>query len=122
VGFSRRRYGWVVGLAVALLAGRPALSATATIAPSKDNTLYESPIGQWSNGRGQNFFCGTTAQRMKRRGVITFEVAAHVPAGSTIQSANLTLHMSRTMGDAITVSLYRSLTGWGEGDSVAPRQ
>jgi len=111
-----------VGLAVALLAGRTALAATATIAPSKDNTLYESPIGEWSNGRGQNFFCGTTAQGVnaKRRGVIAFDVAANVPAGSTIQSANLTLHMSRTMGDAITVSLYRSLTGWGEGDSVAP--
>ncbi len=120
MGFSYRRYGYVAGLAVALLANRTALSATATLVPSKDNTLYESDAGSFSNGRGQNFFVGLNDHGLKRRGVISFDLTATVPSGSTIQSANLRLHMSRTTGPALTISLHRCLAGWGEGDSVPP--
>jgi len=50
--------------------------------------------------------------------LIAFDVAGNVPAGSTIQSAVLTLNMSKTAGAGIDVDLSAALQDWGEGTSV----
>jgi hypothetical protein len=92
-----------------------------TLAPSKDNTLYESSTGALSNGSGAHFFAGVTAFLELRRGLMAFDVSA-IPSGSTIDSVELTLHMSMTIAEPVPVTLHRTLADWGEGGSVAPGQ
>jgi hypothetical protein len=95
---------------------------TITFAPAKDNTLYEDPQGTRSNGAGASMFAGTTSFRggyKFRRALIAFDFADSIPAGATIRSVRLVLHMSRTVAPADTVSLHRVLASWGEGTSVA---
>jgi hypothetical protein len=103
-----------------------ASSATAAIIninPNKDNTLYEyDPAdGDRSNGAGFHFFAGETAMGELRRGVLAFDIAGHIPAGSTILAVTLSMNMSRTALDtARTVELHKLLADWGEGTSHAP--
>jgi uncharacterized repeat protein (TIGR01451 family) len=97
-----------------------ALPASLTLTPVADNTLYQDPAGQLSNGAGQHFYVGDTNQTTNdiRRGAIKFDLTA-IPAGSTIQSATLTLHMSMSRAGPETVALHRALQNWGEGTSNA---
>jgi photosystem II stability/assembly factor-like uncharacterized protein len=98
--------------------GGPGIS----INPSKDNTLYEyvPAVGDRSNGVGDYFFAGTTAAGLIRRGVLAFDIAGSIPPGSTITSASLSMHMSRTpVETARTVELHKLLADWGEGTSDA---
>src|SRR6184192_1751763 len=111
-------------IATALSGIGPGL-ASATIInihPIKDNTLYEfDPAeGDRSNALGNHFFAGETAMGQLRRGVLAFDIAGSVPAGSTITGVTLTLNMSRTpSGTSRTVELHRLLADWGEGTSQA---
>ena len=108
-----------------MLGGIPGLASAqlANINPIKDNTLYQyDPAeGDLSNALGQHFFAGETGMGELRRGVLAFDVAGSVPAGSTILGVTLSLNMSRT-GSATPriVELHRVLADWGEGTSVAP--
>ncbi len=96
-----------------------------TLAAVKDNTLYQNSTGQLSNGAGLHFFAGKTtttipADQRVRRGLIAFDVSS-IPAGSTITSVSLTLHMSRTTSGAQNIQMRRVLADWGEGSSGAGR-
>ena len=87
-----------------------------------DNTLYETVDGGLSNGAGQWFFAGrtgVTASTRIHRGLIQFDVAGTVPAGSTITNVTLTLNMDRTSSDSNDVRLHRVTSPWGEGTSDA---
>src|SRR5437763_2163517 len=112
-------------IATALSGIGPCL-ASATIInihPIKDNTLYEfDPAeGDRSNALGNHFFAGETAMGELRRGVLAFDIAGNIPAGSTILGVTLSLNMSRTGSDTPrTVDLHKVLADWGEGTSVAP--
>ncbi len=88
--------------------------------PIKDNTLYQDDSGSTSNGQGQHFFSGRTAAGLILRGVVAFDVAGNIPAGSTIEGVTLTLHVSRAMGPEVEVDLHAALADWGEGASIAP--
>jgi hypothetical protein len=97
--------------------------AIVSITPSKDNTLYQyDPVdGDTSNALGLHFFAGENAMGELRRGVLAFDIAGHIPAGSTILSVTLSMNMSRTALDtARTVELHKLLADWGEGTSIAP--
>ena len=114
-------------LAVALGGIAPSLASAQSINinPNKDNTLYEyvPADGDLSNALGDHFFTGETAMGELRRGVLAFDIAGNVPAGSTITSVALTLNMSRTpSGTSRTVELHRLLADWGEGTSQASGQ
>ncbi len=115
--------GWKLGTAVAFLVltggGTRAGAETLQLHPSKDNTLYQDPAGGLSNGQGENFFAGRTSAGLIRRGLIAFDVACSVPAGSTIQRVMLTVHMSRGLGPEVEIDLVPVLQDWGEGASVA---
>jgi hypothetical protein len=93
-----------------------------SINPSKDNTLYEydAAEGDHSNGAGFHFFAGENAMGELRRGVLAFDVAGTIPAGSTITAASLTMNMSMTPAGALTVELHKLVADWGEGTSHAP--
>ena len=92
------------------------------ISPVKDNTLYQydATVGDRSNGAGIHLFAGKTDDGPIRRGVLAFDVAGSVPAGSTITDASLRMNMSRAASNsAQNVGLYKLLTDWGQGTSDA---
>jgi hypothetical protein len=109
-----------VGLFVILISVAAAPADTVTIGSAKDNTLYEDPDGQLSNGAGVRFFAGRTAIPEIRRGLIEFDIVAAVPPGATVNSVTLRLRMSRTIAGPQPVSLHRVLAEWGEGAANAP--
>jgi hypothetical protein len=90
-----------------------------SIGASKDNTLYESPSGDLSNGAGQHFFVGRTTLGLLRRALVAFDVGRSIPSGSQITNVTLTLNMSQTSSGADTIGLHRVLADWGEGTSAA---
>jgi hypothetical protein len=97
-------------------------SATATevfLNANRDNTMY-AESGSESNGAGSHFHAGTTGMSQVRRALLRFDIAAGIPAGSTITEVELTLSMSRTNSGPREVRLHRVLADWGEGTSNAP--
>lgn len=91
----------------------------------RDNTLYEFSTGAFSNGAGNHFFAGRTAQFPGvniRRGLVHFDVLSSIPAGSTILSAEVKVFMSKTIFGASNIDLHRVVTDWGEGASHAAGQ
>jgi hypothetical protein len=94
---------------------------TVILSPSKDNTLYASDNGLLSDGAGLSLFAGRSQQNFEtvRRGLIAFDVAANVPAGSTITSVVLKLNCSRSASAAQNITLHHVLADWGEGTSNA---
>ena len=121
---------WTVGTLAGfllILAAAPAMGGEpTTLIPIQDTTLYEAlPVagnggGPPSNGAGDHFFTGTTALGDVRRGLLAFDLAGAIPAGSVITSVTLTLQMNRTIAGPTAVELHRVTSDWGEGDSDAP--
>ncbi|HYO26299.1 MAG TPA: DNRLRE domain-containing protein, partial [Lacipirellulaceae bacterium] len=97
------------------------------LAPSKDNTLVQqtNPAAQTSGGQG-DIFVGRTGQDGQnppvvsiRRGLIAFDVAGAVPAGSTVTAVSLTLRETMGNNGDQSVALHRVSQDWGEGASTA---
>lgn len=105
--------------AALLLAPSLTWADTATLTTSRDNTLYENATGSLSNGAGPGMFAGTNSAGGIRRALIAFDIAGAIPAGSTIQSAKLTLTLTVTVSGPHPVGLNRVLAPWGEGASDA---
>ena len=93
---------------------------TININPIKDNTLYENATGSLSNGAGDHLFVGATNQGSKRRGLLKFDIASHVPLDATILEATLALSMDKTSSLSSNIELHTVSADWGEGASVAP--
>lgn len=93
----------------------PSGSTTVSFPPQKDNTLYEDPAGQLSNGSGPYFFAGRTSDNLLRRGLIAFDLSS-IPTNATITGANLRM---RLLGGDAEVSLHKASRAWGEGASNA---
>jgi hypothetical protein len=113
----------VIATALGGIAPSLAIADIINLNPIKDNTLYEfDPAeGDVSNALGNHFFAGETAMGELRRGVLAFDIAGNIPAGSAILGVTLSLNMSRTATETPrTVELHRLLADWGEGTSVAP--
>jgi Bacterial Ig domain/PA14 domain/Secretion system C-terminal sorting domain/Galactose oxidase, central domain len=96
---------------------------TVNISPLKDNTIYERNTGN-SNGAGEFFIAGTTGSPYFNHALIMFDIAGSVPAGATIQSTTLTLHVAGTSGNSgpYGIELHKLLQNWGEGTSNAGPQ
>ncbi len=118
----RTRWSFVV-CPLVLAAATHARGDEVTLTPSKDNTLYETPAGDVSNGAGERLFAGRVASiggGRFRRALIAFDIAGSIPVGSTINSASLRMNVSRTRFATVqTTSLQRVLADWGEGTSNA---
>jgi hypothetical protein len=105
----------VVFASVSLPSGTHA--ATATLRPSKDNTIYSD--SNLSDGAGAFLFAGSSGQRRVLRSLIAFDVSS-IPAGSTINAVTLTLAINTPLSrNANTVNVHRLLADWGEGTSNA---
>jgi hypothetical protein len=95
------------------------IADTVFLSPLKDNTLYEDPAGQTSNGSGIYFFAGKTNVPSLRRGLVAFNLSA-IPANATITDATLSMFLSQTnMTNSTAVSLSKVSRDWGEGASDA---
>ena len=99
------------------------LAEDITITATRDTTIFSSPTN-FSNGSGDYFFAGKVedaGEGTLRRALVFFDIAGHIPAGSTILSATLTVNLSRTPDENVehTVSLHPILADWGEGNSHA---
>jgi hypothetical protein len=106
--------------AIALVAGAALAQTTVTVPCDLDNTLYQSPTGALSNGKGASVFVGMTATGQVRRGVMRFAVAGSVPAGSRILSATLSFDvLQSTSALPIPMDVHRVTRAWGEGNSIA---
>jgi spore coat protein A, manganese oxidase len=116
----------VVLSAVLALVGvvHKAIGTQITLSPVKDNTLVQTMDGSLSNGAGSYLFAGRTdsSSDYLRRALLAFDIAGNVPAGSVIESATLTLTMSRTKVGAMQLDLHRLTSDWGEGTSNADAQ
>lgn len=114
----------IAGLFAALLSAPKApavLADTTTLVSVKDNTLIEPLNGTNSNGLGDGIFSGRTGTfggGEILRAVLAFDLSA-IPAGSTINSASLTLTLIQTVNADQTHTLHRLLANWGEGTSDA---
>jgi hypothetical protein len=86
-----------------------------------DATLIEDPDGALANGSGPSFFVGRTNQRVgsRRRGLVYFDVAAHLPPGASVVSAELRLVLDAANAPVLDIGLHRVFTPWSEGPSVA---
>src|SRR6476660_9639753 len=91
---------------------------TVSLAPEKDNTLYEDGAGLLSNGSGVYLFAGKTAAPSLRRGLIAFDFSS-IPTNAIVTSASLSMFLSKTHGGSAAVSLSKASRGWGEGASDA---
>ena len=117
---------------IVLLLSTPLLADTVTLPPSKDNTLYE-PVQQTSfndtsNALGPNMFTGkvkdadadpSTGTRVAvRRAVMAFDIASNIPAGSTIDSVQLTMVATKVaQSNSFSLKLHRLEFDWGNGTS-----
>ena len=110
----------VVLLCLTTWACSTASGEVVTLAPVRDNTLFEDADGDTSNGAGPVFFAGKNGQGLARRAVLAFDVAAGVPQGATIDSVVLVLRVSNAPNSTPrSFGLHRVLTDWGEGSSSA---
>ena len=100
-------------------AGSACFGDVLSITSSKDNTLIQNATGDLSNGAGSGMFVGNTHQTGDniRRGLVAFNVAAAIPAGSTITNVSVTLTCNRSRGGGITVGLFPMLADWGQAGS-----
>ena len=121
---SYRSCGCLLAAFVALAAfGTSEAAATVvTLNPVRDNTIYQSTTNTESNGAGSYLFAGLTDNDEIRRGLLAFNIAGSVPAGSIIESVTLTLEMSRSRVNDFNFTLHRVTSDWGEGTSNADGQ
>lgn len=89
------------------------------IVASADASLIEDPQGRLADSKdAAGNFVGMTNNFSARRLLVSFDLSG-IPAGSTITSARLEMHLSRTSGDESPVSFHRFKTAWTEGSSDA---
>jgi len=96
-----------------------AWAETVFIEPTQDNTMYQHPQGNLSNGSGDHMLVGRNAAGDIRRGLISFKSLHAIPRNALIQSVKLHLSLSRDDSPAATLSLYRVTADWCEGGSHA---
>ncbi|MEL7342899.1 MAG: DNRLRE domain-containing protein, partial [Bacteroidota bacterium] len=110
---------------VFLISGMGLLTAQTTISltPSEDNTLYQRPNGDRSNGAGNHLFVGRTNQSSnnRRRALVRFgSIADSIPEGATVTEVSLTINVNRaTATNTSNVALHRLSRSWGEGTADA---
>ena len=112
----------LVAIAFAMLATESSsvLGDTAVVTSSRDNTLFEDPLGALSSGSGPSIFAGSNSARNARRALVYFDLTNVLPAGAAIDSVELHLYVSSAPNDVPQIfSVHRVLADWGEGSSVS---
>ena len=109
----------VVCLAFAFLVQTTVAPAdTVTLVSNRDTTIFQSNPSA-SDGAGQAMYVGSTNMRSARRGLVGFDVAGNIPAGSTITAVQLSLVLVVAPPGATStpIELHPLLADWGEGSA-----
>lgn len=112
----------LTGVIVVTLAPANALAVTVTLGAGKVSTIFENQPDN-SIGRGPAVFVGGDSSGSPRRGLIDFNVAANIPLGATITSAELTMFVGLVGGadngtpdtTQRTIELHRLTGDWAHG-------
>ncbi|HEU4928796.1 MAG TPA: DNRLRE domain-containing protein, partial [Candidatus Krumholzibacteria bacterium] len=114
------RATWLIAFVMVAVESDLASGGTVVITSSRDNTLFEDPLGALSSGAGPSIFAGNNSTQNIRRALVYFDVAAAVPAGVVIDSVELQLYVSSAPNDVPqVVTIHPVLADWGEGSSVS---
>lgn len=106
-----------ISLSVLAALAAAARADVVAISASHDATLYQDDLGSFASGAGEECFVGLTNQNRIRRTVVSFDLAASIPAGSTITGITLTMFMDRTRSGASNIDLHPLTVSWSEGPS-----
>jgi hypothetical protein len=115
--FPRR----AICLTVVLFLPSAICADTVTLVSSRDTTIYQGAPSN-SNGAGQAMFAGNTGQGTSTRGLVGFQIAGNIPAGSTITGVQFSLVLDRAGASEFMprlIQLRRLLADWGEGATGA---
>jgi len=113
----------IIGLSTTIMSSL-ANAEVISIEALADATIYAGQVNN-SDGANPGLYVGTNGQGFTHRGLITFDIAGNVPAGSTITDVQLTLTLAQVAGSSgmpgqgdqtpRTISLYSLTNSWGEG-------
>jgi hypothetical protein len=110
-------------LSLPLVMPSPSPAALVDLNAAKDNTIYFQSLPSpgsgtdSSQGAGEAMFVGASGAGIVQRGLIAFDLNA-IPAGSTINSATLTMDVNRISSyftGSMDIDLWRLTSDWGEG-------
>lgn len=90
--------------------------AQVVLAANHDAAIYEES-GSLANGSGMYLFAGENGQGNIRRSLLSFDIAAALPAGSQITSVTLRLDCNQAASPSEAVTVHRLLASWSEGPS-----
>jgi hypothetical protein len=95
----------------------PSFAVTVSLHPTADTTLQEA-FPSNNLGDGTTFTAGGRRQGGRTRALMLFDIAGNVPAGSTINSATLTLNVEGVPSGGFNslFDLNKTLVSWGEGN------
>ncbi|MEO0481539.1 MAG: DNRLRE domain-containing protein, partial [Planctomycetota bacterium] len=111
---------FLLGAAILGCLGPSVAAQSVTIAPDRDNSLYESFGGELSNGAGSRIFAGQTVGGLNRRAILSFDIAGSVPAGAVITGVTFeATEVMNQFGGSALYSLHAVSQDWGEGVAVA---
>lgn len=109
------RTALVVLVAFAALLPSGGKSATTIIGAAKDNSIFANNVDN-SDGGGAGIFSGTNGLGTPCRGLVAFDIGAHIPAGSIITNAELTLYLGMAPNpNSQNIGLHKLIKDWGEG-------
>ncbi len=115
---SRRTGGSRRKLSIEALERRELLTSV-SLTPVQDNSLIQYQAPQYSGGASPYIYVGLEHYSLtKMRGLVDFNVAGSIPAGSTINSVTLTVTIELTNSTTFvtpTVQLHDVLSNWGQG-------
>jgi hypothetical protein len=110
-------------LLIAFLTVQTASADLATLGAAHDASVFSTHPDN-SHGAGPGICTGADGGGQMLRGLLQFDVAGAVPAGSTVTSVQLTLSLGAVAGSGLsadtgnrTIELHRLLASWGEGST-----
>src|SRR4051794_24465663 len=96
-----------LALLIAIVWPDTARPATAVLGAGKDNAIFQENGGN-SAGGSPGIQSGANADRAIRRGLVAFDVAGSVPAGSTITGVQQRVYLGNSQSsDAYDLELHR---------------
>lgn len=105
----------VAGLCLALPPSVTRADSIASILVGKDNSIFENATGD-SAGGGPGVFSGANGSSSKRRGLLYFDIASSVPAGSVITGVELSMYLGLAPNTTNQIiGLHPLSLSWGEG-------
>ncbi|MBM3991227.1 MAG: DNRLRE domain-containing protein [Planctomycetes bacterium] len=110
--------GAFLGAFAALAA--PTRADVLSLTAVRDTTLWNDATGSIANGSGPVMIVGRAGGASTapiRRGLVRFDIAALVPAGSVVNSVQLVLANPNGNTGPRNVRVHRVLNDWGEGAS-----